>query len=609
MQSKKLVLVLASVGAFVITGCNGESSISSVLSSSNSSSAHSSESIVSSLSSQSSSTSSSSSVASSAASVTEDPHKYDSVNIENPISSTIPTTSTVGYKYGRDLFDDYMTNNFEYSAGLSEGFGKGHIPSRGESKMLVVPVLFSGTSKTADDKDSMRSEIYKTFFGEASDTGWQSVRSYYYESSYHQLYLEGSVSPCVTMTNNYDYYSAKGESSATNTILSKVYKALFTGANPIYKVSDFDSNKDGVIDGIYMVNEAPVSKGLGWAFTTWYSNTSLDSPSVSEIPTNYLPLGTYAWSSIDFATRRPGYTADNPDAHTYIHESGHMLGLNDYYDSYNSVRSPAGGGSMQDYNICDHESYSKYLWGWTSPTVITNENTEDKITVSLKPFEDSGDCVVLAGNFNNTSLDEYLMIDYYTPTKLNALDSSTTYESAKGIDGSGIRIWHVDKRVYDCYLSYDKESKKYTTYFDPNASEDPKPAQDIHVNDGYKPDKDYPTNEVIDFFSEFSTNSSKNYSSSAFYLTPELELMRSTYGTDAYSISDVADSDDLFKAGSTFGKSTDGFKDFAFYSVYDKVDYNISADDWAAAKKVKLPYSITVDSVGDTASITFNKLS
>jgi len=507
-------------------------------------------------------------------------------------SSSSVETSPLAYKAGRDVFSKQMTYNNAFNYSLNCKIGQGHLPSIGQSKMLVVPVFFSDNAYTAEKTASVKETIDKAFFGESDSTGWESVKSYYYKSSFGKLDLQGEVSEPVKMTKTFEEYDANRSKTynTVNTICANVYKALFTGDSPKYKVSDFDSDSDGVVDSMYLVYDAPIDsagEGLGWAFTTWYNHTIFD-----------YPIGTYAWSSFNFMVRRPGYTVSKPDAHTYIHESGHLLGLNDYYDTYNSSRSPAGGNTMQDCNICDHESYSKYLWGWNDPRVVTDENTEKSISITLKPAEDSGDCLVLAGEFNHTSLDEYLMIDYYTPTKLNEKDSTTTYESVKGIDQAGIRIWHVDKRIYTTHIKV--VDKNDIEEYDPNEVEDVNMAKDVDTS----------TSDVIDFYECFSTNGSKNYDADGAVIStrPELELMRATYGTSNYKLSDAATGADLFKAGSTFGTNGDAFKDFEFYSCAgSNLDYDCTVDDYNSAAKVQLPYTIKVDSIGDTAKLTLTK--
>jgi M6 family metalloprotease-like protein len=504
--------------------------------------------------------------------------------------------STAGYAQGRDLFGRLMKQNAMYSTAFDTTYGQGYLPCTGDAKMLVVPVLFSDTTKTDTQKAEMKDECQKAFFGESADTGWESVHSFYYKESFGKLNINGVVSDPVTLAKTFDTYSAKGTAAVT-TIMGVVYYKLFGGTDPVYKASDFDSNGDGVIDGIYLVNEAPIkTDGLGWAFTTWFARTELTA----------YPIGAYSWSSIDFATRVPGYSLNKPDAHTYIHETGHLLGLNDYYDSYDQNDCIAGGSTMQDYNICGHESYSKYLWGWNSPTVVTDKNTEASISVELKPEQSSGDCLVLSAKYNGTALDEYLMIDYYTPTGVNQHDSETAYEKTQGVNEPGIRIYHVDKRIYGAYVKVTGTGKDatYTSYFDPNESEDGN-LSNLYTEDlgeGEKP---------ITFYEDFSTNSSKDRSAANFYITPELQLMRHTYGTSDYDVTKSAVSADFFHAGDTFGTADDKFSSFQFYSTVGKLnpasDATAGQKEYDAAAKVQLPYTIKVESLGDTAKLTLTK--
>ena len=64
-----------------------------------------------------------------------------------------------------------------------------------------------------------------------------------------------------------------------------------------------------------------------------------------------------------------------PDAHTFIHETGHMIGLDDYY-SYDRGKGDyggLGGLDMMDFNIGDHNGYSKWMLGWLHPQMVKNQ--------------------------------------------------------------------------------------------------------------------------------------------------------------------------------------------------------------------------------------------
>ena len=174
------------------------------------------------------------------------------------------------------------------------------------------------------------------------------------------------------------------------------------------------------------------------------------------------PVGNlYFWASASFL-----YTSSvkSPrcDAHTFIHEFGHMLGLDDYYavmgedgkyESYNL----AGGWIMEDHNILDHDIWSKTALHWTSPYVVRGDTR-----ITIKPSEVNGDCIIVpSDSFNETPFSEYLIMELYTPTGLNYLDSHEKYDNKYlGYNAVGIRLWHIDARL--AKRTYSQLLNKYT---------------------------------------------------------------------------------------------------------------------------------------------------
>ncbi len=132
------------------------------------------------------------------------------------------------------------------------------------------------------------------------------------------------------------------------------------------------------------------------------------------------------------------------DYHTFVHETGHMLGLNDYYDSTSSSQLGATGGlDMMDFNIGDHNSFSKFALGWTSPYIVNKE-----CEITLKPFVTSGESIILANSFNNSAFSEYIIVEYYTPTYLNEFDATNAYTGRDlYFSQNGVRIYHIDARL------------------------------------------------------------------------------------------------------------------------------------------------------------------
>jgi len=315
----------------------------------------------------------------------------------------------------------------------------------GVAKILVIPVHIKGDDTNVSETG--RTNIYNSFFGKPSDTGWESVSSFYYKSSYQQTKLEGAV------TEWYDANYTKAELGVlTDSTWGKTYSPTWTIMEEAVKwaknryntdLTSFDNNGDGYLDGVWMVYNIDydtTNTNLWWAFTfnDYRTNGSVASPNPSK----------YCWASYDFMNE--GYNGDKVDAHTYIHESGHMMGLDDYY-TYDGGIGPIGGLDMMDYNIIDHDAFSKFALGWIDPMVVSGPTT-----ITLNSLAETGEAVLIptGDSWNGTAFDEYLLLEYYTPTVLNEKDSVAKYAGNKkqGFTERGVRIFHVDARL--CTADY-----------------------------------------------------------------------------------------------------------------------------------------------------------
>jgi M6 family metalloprotease-like protein len=327
------------------------------------------------------------------------------------------------------------------------------LPTSGDVKLLVIPVTFTDY-RCGSDCATRKEQIQKSFFGQASETSWHSVKSYYEASSYGALTLTGVVTDwfdsswsssefAELTTNEGDYFRAFDPTWAMLNAAVSWYKTS-SGSN----LTEYDTDQDGFIDSVYLVYNNPNSSnanypGKGddiyWAYAYWnYNNYGFQSVSS--------PIGmTYLWSSYDFM--HEGYGVNGIDAHTYIHELGHAFGLDDYYTYTDGDWDAAGGLDMMDRNILDHNAFSKYLLGWANPFVLNSNQTTT--TVVLKPFESSGEFFLLGTNWNGSAFDNYLIFEFYTPTGLNFKDSQAAYpgNNVRGFNVSGVKIYHVDARL------------------------------------------------------------------------------------------------------------------------------------------------------------------
>ncbi len=375
------------------------------------------------------------------------------VNIKNPNKES---TSDKGYYSPEEVDCDY--NIFSYGKNSATGWVT--TPTTGKVPLLVIPIKVPGTTTATEENWSL---INKAFFGDSQDLDFESLHSYYYKSSFGQLDFTGAITEWfdtekettdLKKQSDFDYYSVGNLASEAVTWAQKTYNL---------DLSKYDYNKDGIIDGVWLVYSKPAISGDD----VWWGYTSSTSKSGT---VNNPVVNTYGWVSVNFLDGTVYNKPTECDAHVLIHESGHFLGLNDYY-SYNSTTySPLGTVDMMDLNIGDHNPYSKLLYGWVKPYIvygndvtITLKSSQLKDNLIIIPYDSKtysdtdGDVLI---NFN--MFDEYLVVDYYTDQNLNGSDYNMY--SALHVRGKGIRLYHVDSRL----MIYAKSS--YTLPSDPDSA-------------------------------------------------------------------------------------------------------------------------------------------
>lgn len=326
------------------------------------------------------------------------------------------------------------------------------LPSTGDVNILVIPILLPDYSNIdinndgKDDKEKIIEDIEKVFFSEDLDN-YDSVKTFYKKSSFNKLNLSGEVTEWFDVAEWTSYKSAV-EIDYYETY--DVVESAISWAKNILKIdmTKYDSNQDGYIDGVWCIYSCPNYTNNGpktdynnyWAYTSWGNQST--TPNVKNPIYNL-----FGWASYDFMYE--GYGINKVDAHTYIHETGHFLGLNDYYSDQMSY-NPIGKIDMMDGNVIDHNSYSKMLLGWTKPYVVTKSTT-----INLSSMSNENSLIVVPGDsytITNNEFDpfsEYILIEYYTNESLNYNDSNNKYENGLiAPKENGVRIYHIDNRKF-----------------------------------------------------------------------------------------------------------------------------------------------------------------
>lgn len=329
--------------------------------------------------------------------------------------------------------------------------------SRGKQNLLVVPISLPYRPASMLDENNgekARILIQNAFFGEEKLNQWESVASFYNKSSYGQLQISGLVTNWYTPTNEdgvLDQIAAydQGQGQVSNTQITEkiLHQAVdYFKAEYPDQVQDFDRDQDGYLDMVFMVYSNPISRGvkehefsgtkeLYWAYTSFDERSREPTPKAN----------AYAWASYDFLNLGNTWLQNKPDAHTFIHEVGHLFGIEDYYntntDRNNPLYGPTGGMDMMDFSLGDHTGLSKMLLNWVQPIHVHRPTT-----LTLKPFNSTGELILLAPEWNGSAFDEFLLLEYYAPTELNYYDANIL-GNYRLFDGYGLKVYHVNSRL------------------------------------------------------------------------------------------------------------------------------------------------------------------
>ncbi|HPY38160.1 MAG TPA: hypothetical protein PLU89_01560 [Bacilli bacterium] len=449
----------------------------------------------------------------------------------NTSAETSSSTSTVAEGWDNYFKPDIVDEYHSYQD-LQKNIYLNSIPSQGEDiDILVVPVEFTDypfAAKTLTDLEIL-------FNGTSSQTNyWESVASFYEKSSYGHLDFDFTIAATFDTEKTVSQFVSTYGSFFTTKLVRNVVSDYKT-ANGNSSTQQFDNDSDGFIDAVWMIYSCPnysnsdyianISENF-WAYVTWDAQQSYNgSGSVSSPVAN-----VYGWASYDFMYEGGGDT--KIDAHTYIHETGHLLGLDDYYNyDEDSTYKPLGAIDMMDYNIIDHNAWSKMALGWLKPYVVTGD-----AEIIINPVESSGDAILIADNWNGTSFDEFILLELYTPTGLNKLDSRTNYVGRypRAYTTAGVRLLHIDAR-----LGIFNYSNQFINYGDPGSG----PLY----------------NDSTQRYFAMANSNTPSYSADENH---RLVHMIQALGTNTFDEGMSGTNSDLFKTGQTFSMSTHGTEFF-----------------------------------------------
>lgn len=288
-------------------------------------------------------------------------------------------------------------------------------------KILVILVQFS--DNPADTVTHSVAAYNELLFSDGVyPTG--SMYDYYRQASYGAYLISGVVTAWVTAPHPYTHYASGGGMGPYPTNSQGLLEDCVVALDPIIDFSQFDTNGDGVVDGIIMVHAGPGMEELA-------------TP-----PAIYSHAGAYTVATNDGVTT--GKYACVPECSIYgniipigtpCHEYGHTLGLPDIYSPLfesAGIYCLMGAGSWgalpanpeRPTLLC---AELKRQLGWLSPVEVSG-NLPDLV---LPPAETNPVCYKIT---NPANPHEYFLLE--NRAKIG-------FDSLMRGDG-GLAIWHIN---------------------------------------------------------------------------------------------------------------------------------------------------------------------
>lgn len=288
--------------------------------------------------------------------------------------------------------------------------GAGGLPTTGTVRVLALLVDFP------DAPHIISAAVIDGFLFGAGDLGLfpkDSLRQFYLRSSFGKLDIRGSTLGWYTAANPRAHYTNRAG------LLLQEVLAHFDAQG--HDFSSYDNDGDGEIDSINVFWAGEVGE---WA-TFWWGTTRrfLSEGGDSEFRVDGKAPGKLTWQPED----------ESPAC--VIHETGHMLGLPDYYD-YDGEVGPKGGIGNMDVmagDRGDHNGYSKWVLGWITPQRVT---AAQATALTLPAAATSAAGTVVIGAADASPNGEYFVVQ-----------NRARVGNDVNMPGDGLLVFHVDARV------------------------------------------------------------------------------------------------------------------------------------------------------------------
>lgn len=330
-----------------------------------------------------------------------------------------------------------------------------------------------------------------------------SLRDYFTEVSNNKFDVQGDVFGFYTASQDYSYYvdGQSGLGDYPKNAVRLVEEAVDAADSAGVNFADYDNDKDGEVEGVWIVHQGVGAEGASSSTDIWSHKWDIVSGGGT--------ARTYDGVRINNYIMQPETNAKGGliEIGVFCHEFGHLLGLPELYDTDysscgNGIYDLMSGGAWGDVDKKHPESpahlsaWSKYYLGWAN--VYDWTSVEGGRT--LAQVETGNEIVKIDVE---GSVKEYFLLCNRRKTGFD-----------KYLPGEGLLIWHVDENRIDVNMKKgklnDSESAQSISLMEADGQFNLREGTDSGGNDGDAGDYFPGTTGNTSFTSTSNPSSNKN---------------------------------------------------------------------------------------------------
>lgn len=342
------------------------------------------------------------------------------------------------------------------------GMSRASYPTTGNPKALIILVEYTDVKFKSQDgyngKDYFNDMINGDNFTQSGGTG--SAKQYFKDQSGGKFMPEFDVLGPVTLPNKRSFYGKNdrwGDDENAHLMVTHAIDILDAEID----FSKYDTDKDGIIDSVYVFYAGQGEADFGSEDTVWPHAWDVRNAGIEKRVDGVL-IAKYACSN-EWNDKIPSGVGN------FVHEFSHVMGLPDLYHTQDGdVRYTPDEYSVLDYGPYNNDgrtppnysAYEKNALGWFEPIMLNSP-----LTVTL----------------HEITTGEFGLIPTEKDTEFFLLENRQQNGWDKYIPNHGMLIWHIDyvKTKFENSEVNNTEKHQYVDIVEANNK------QDYYYSKGY----------------------------------------------------------------------------------------------------------------------------